>query len=94
MAPGDLHWHEPLARVEVNDAGSWRPARRDGQVVDDEGWDLQVTHLGGPGGEPGRGDGHRYALRWWNPTLGAPRRHRFVLAANAAQPEWASEAFG
>lgn len=62
MSPGDLHWHEPLVRVEVGDGDGWGTARRDGRVVDDEGWDLQITYPGPPAREHGRSDGHHYAL--------------------------------
>lgn len=106
VAPGDLRWHEPIVQVEASDGGTWRTARRDGRLVDDEGCDVQVTHLGplvDGRADEGRADdelrhearraGHQYAVRWWNPSFGSGRRHRFVLVANAAQPEWTSEPF-
>lgn len=87
VAPGDLHWHEPLVHVEVETSGGWVRAAYDGRPVDDQGWRLGVTHLGRKHGQ------HRYAARWYAPPLGRPGRHRFVLAANAGQPEIAGEAF-
>jgi neutral ceramidase len=95
VPPGELRWHEPLARVEVAAAGAvaggWVVAADGhGQPVDDQGWRVGVVHLG-----PSRGDGaaHRYAVRWYGPPLGPPCPHRFVLLENAGQPELASDAF-
>lgn len=87
VAPGDLHWHEPLVRVEVATDDGWSTASYDGRPVDDQGWRLGVTYLGQ------RHDSHRYAARWYAPPLGRPVRHRFVLIANGPQPEVAGPAF-
>lgn len=81
VAPGDLAWHEPLVRVEVESGTSWGIAVCEGHQVDDQGWRLGVTYLGARRGQ------HRYAARWYAPPLGRPERHRFVLLANARQPE-------
>jgi len=95
VAPAALAWHEPLVRVEAgsndaDDANHWVPAcTRDGRLVDDQGWEIEVEHLG----QAADGVGHRYAARWHDPTLRADRRHRFVLLANAGRPEVAGEAF-
>ncbi|MCW2782514.1 MAG: hypothetical protein JWR35_2963 [Marmoricola sp.] len=78
VAPGDLHWHEPLVRVET-EAGT--------PVADDQGWRVGVVHLGERKGV------HQYAARWFAPPLGRPGRHRFVLSANAGQPETVSLPF-
>lgn len=81
-APGDLAWHEPMVRVEAESAdGAWATAE------DDQGWRIGVQLLGSRGGV------HRYAARWFAPPLGRPGRHRFVLVANAGQPQRASAAF-
>jgi neutral ceramidase len=88
-APGDLHWHEPLVRVEVRDgSGDWQPARHYERLVDDQDWQVSARALSD------RRTGHRYAARWHDPWLGAGRAHRFVLLANNGQPELASEPFG
>ncbi len=87
VAPGDLRWHEPLVRVEVDGADGWGTASYDGRPVDDQGWRLGVTYLGHRRGS------HRYAARWYAPPLGRPVRHRFVLLANGPQPEVAGPAF-
>jgi neutral ceramidase len=95
VEPAALCWHEPLARVEAcdgdpDDPAAWAPARtRDGRAVDDQGWDLEVEHLG----VARDGLGHRYAVRWHDPTFRAERLHRFVLLANAGRPELATPAF-
>lgn len=95
VAPGDLDWHEPLARVEVcrnrnGPAPQWNQAHsRDGRRIDDQGWDIEVEHLG-----PCRdGEGHRYAARWHDPIPRAGECYRFVLPANAGRPELTSDAF-
>jgi neutral ceramidase len=75
---GDLAWHEPLVRVDAEQAdGSWRP------LADDQGWRVGVFELAP----------RRYAARWYAPPLGRPGRFRFVLLANAAQPETAGTPF-
>jgi len=85
VAPGGLDWHEPMVCVERSPlaGGEWELARRQGRVVDDQGWDLEVRHLG----EAADGDGHDYGVRWYDPTLGGEWRHRFVLVANHGRPE-------
>jgi neutral ceramidase len=97
VAPGNLHWHDPLVRVEyVEGSGdtdgdvspTWQPALTDdGRPVDDQGCDLEVVHLGDDR------HGHRYAVRWWNPAFRSYRRHRFVLLANAARPRLTGDPF-
>jgi neutral ceramidase len=87
VSPGDLVWHEPLVRVEAELAEGWSPASYDGRLVDDQGWHLGVSYLGRQHGQ------HTYAARWFAPPLGRPGRHRFVLLANAMQPEIAGPAF-
>lgn len=88
VAPGNLRWHEPLVRVEAEDtSGSWATAVHHGRPVDDQGWHLGVVYVGRKNGQ------HRYAARWFAPVLGRPGRHRFVLLANAGQPEVAGPAF-
>lgn len=90
-APGGLHWHDPLVRVEASDDdGPWRPATDHGLPVDDQGWALEVTHLGPVADGSAE---HRYRVRWYDPTHRAGRRHRFVLLANADRPEVAGEPF-
>lgn len=82
VAPGDLHWHEPLVRVEAADGdGPWQPAADDGDGSVSVGHD----HLGEAG--------HRYVARWYHPDIRVGRRHRFVLAANAGRPEVVGPAF-
>ncbi|MBI2705602.1 MAG: neutral/alkaline non-lysosomal ceramidase N-terminal domain-containing protein [Actinobacteria bacterium] len=82
VAPPSLCWHEPLVKVEASEGGSWVT------FADDQGWALQVTHLG-----PDAGEGHRYEVRWWDPTFRGTRPFRFVLLANGGQPELISPPF-
>ena len=87
VAPGDLRWHEPLVRVEVETPLGWAPAHDGTGPVDDQGWRIGITYDG-----TGRA-GHRYTARWYSPPLGQPLRHRFVLLANGRQAEAAGPAF-
>lgn len=87
VAPANLHWYEPMVRVEAETDHGWAPACREGRTIDDQGWDLQVTHLG-----PGP-DGHRYGVRWWDPAFRGGRPFRFVLLENNGRPELTSPAF-
>lgn len=80
VAPGDLDWNRPLVAVEANaGAGGWSTAERRGEPLDDRSWWMQVTYLGE------RADRHLYRARWFEPTLRAGLRHRFVVLANADQ---------
>ena len=94
VAPGNLRWHEPLVRIEtsVDGADTWAPGTCDDRVLDDQGWDLQVIHLGAVP-EPGPTGAHRYELRWWDPIVGGADRHRAVLLPNAGRPEVTSPPF-
>ena len=90
VAPGGLHWHEPIVRVERSDddGQTWEPAAHGWKAADDQGWALEVTHVGGP--DAGR---HTYRVRWHDPDHRFGRRHRFVLLANAGRPEVAGDPF-
>lgn len=80
--PGDLHWHEPMLRVErEQDDGGWVT------VADDQGWYVGVVV---DRGERGLSTG-RFLARWYAPAFGA--RHRFVLIANNGRPEVAGPPF-
>lgn len=99
VSPGGLHWHEPLVRVEHSDDGgtTWKPAARGWKRADDQGWALEVTHLGpardlAPAGDR-RGGAHRYRVRWHDPDHRAGRLHRFVLVANNGRRELVGPAF-
>ena len=95
VGPGGLRWHDPIARIETSDDGgdTWTLGHRDDRPLDDQGWDLQVIHLG-PAGDGAPAGTHRYELRWWDPIVGGTPRHRVVLVANADRPEVTSAPFG
>jgi neutral ceramidase len=77
VAPGDLTWHQPIVRIESVD----------GHIVADDQWGaVDVTYRGSSA------EGHRYRARWFDPAF-TPMPHRFVLCANAGQPELASDPF-
>ena len=88
------------APVDVTDRAGRRVRRRRGRLAsrrctatgvaaDDQGWSIEVTHLG-PDVDRG---GHRYRARWFDPVLRADRRHRFTLLANGPQPQLEGPAF-
>lgn len=90
VAPAGLAWHEPLVRVESSDdqGQTWVPASDHGRPVDDQGWFLEVSHLGVD--DHGR---HHYRGRWYDPTHCAGRSHRFVLLPNNGRPARDGKAF-
>jgi len=90
--PGDLHWHEPLVRVEQCDVvdgseGEWTLAVHRGRRVDDQGTDVEVRLLGQDA------IGCVYATRWYDPAFRVGRRHRFVVLANAGATPLTSPSF-
>ena len=90
IEPAGLAWHEPFVRVESSDddGRTWAAAVVDGRPVDDQGWWIEVAHLGADDA----GD-HRYRVRWYEPAHRFGTRHRFVLLANNGRPELVSEPF-
>jgi len=88
VPPGDLAWHEPLVRVEVETGAGWSPASYDGRPVDDQGWRIGIVHRGRL-----RSGRHAYVVRWFGPPLGVPVRHRFVLLDNGGRPGAIGPAF-
>ena len=70
----------------------WVPATSRGFRSDDQGWDIEIRHLGAEVAK-GADTGHRYRVRWFDPDHRAGRRHRFVLLANAGQPELVGPVF-
>lgn len=95
VAPGGLKWHEPLVRVEQSDDGgaTWKPAARGWKRADDQGWALEVTHLGAADAGQGGGGSHRYRVRWHDPDHRMGRLHRFVLLENNGRPQLTGEPF-
>ena len=93
-AVGNLRWHEPLVRLEQTDSpdafgpdAEWVPAVHRGYRVDDQGCDVEVRVAGTDK------IGDLFAARWHNPAFRVGRRHRFVVVANAGQPELVSVPF-
>lgn len=76
--PALMVLHEPLLYVE-NDAGDI--------VASDAGTDLQIRLI------EDEGDSALYELRWFNPDLGADRRHRLVLRSRDDIPALVSDWF-
>ncbi|MCB1030429.1 MAG: neutral/alkaline non-lysosomal ceramidase N-terminal domain-containing protein [Acidimicrobiales bacterium] len=95
VSPGGLHWHEPLVRVERSDDNgeTWEPASNGWRGADDQGWSLEISHIGPADGATNREGPHRYRVRWHDPDHKFGRRHRFVLLENAGRPEVLGEPF-
>jgi len=88
-APAALAWDEPLVRIEARDDAPLLEGGRTAWVrlTDDQRCDIEVTHHGE------EADGHRYRVRWFDPTHRAGRQYRVVLVANAGRTETPSPPF-
>ena len=79
-APGDIAWHESLAKIEWADgSGGWTAAFDGPTPIDDQGYHLGVVDLGVDRGGPDTA--HRYAVRWHTGYRGPDRPFRFALSA-------------
>lgn len=80
-APGDLRWHEPIARVDAGAPdGEWSAARHDGRPIDDQGYHVGVVHLG-----TDRTGRHRYAARWYTAYTGPAQPHRIAVVGSSGR---------
>lgn len=89
--PSQLALSEPLLAVEFhNGNGQWQPLRRNGVVVNDQGYDMQIRYV-----EEAPANMGRYQVRWYNPPVAAGNtQFRFVVSPRQKQPEFRSSAFG
>ena len=67
-----------------DDGATWQPAGHGWRRADDQGWALEITHLG-PSAD--LAPAHEYRVRWHDPDHRFGRRHRFVLLENNGRPE-------
>ncbi len=84
--PAQLDWQRTMIRVEGGsgavdpdrpDAATWLSTLRHGRTVDDQLWDIGITHLGAVDRSLPHGT-HRYRVRWFDPEHRSGVRHRFV----------------
>lgn len=78
--------HLPLVKVEQLLDGEWVEAKSGLQVINDEGYDIEVSHL-----KKAKNGMANYEARWYNPIVGG--QYRFVIAAREGQDTLYSEAF-
>jgi neutral ceramidase len=86
VGPGEIRFHEPLARVEVKSSGQWALLSVHGEPIHDDGYDLEVRCLG----DRNKGMA-QYELRWYNPVPGGA--YRFRIEPRGGQPALVSQAF-
>ncbi len=86
---GDIRLDAPLVHVEARHGdGLWEPLVLEGRPIDDSQYDVEIRHKRDLGD-----DMAEYELRWYKPSLNPDRQHRFVVAARADLPAFASPAF-
>ncbi|NNN20473.1 MAG: hypothetical protein HKL80_00530 [Acidimicrobiales bacterium] len=86
--PDSLDWNERMVSIQSQDSdGNWKFAEKNGYKVDDQGWDIEITH------QRIEADSHRYRVRWYDPAFKFGRKHRFYFHANRNQSEWWSDPF-
>ncbi len=86
VGPGGIRLHQPLGRVEVRINNQWVLMSVNGEPIHDDGYDLEVRHLGDLGNAMSK-----YELRWYNPVLGG--EYRFRIEPRDEQPVLVSRAF-
>jgi len=86
VGPGEISFHEPLARVEVKVDERWVPMSADGQAIDDEAYDLEIRHV-----ENRTGGMAEYEVRWYNPVAGGG--YRFVIEPRGKHTALVSQVF-
>lgn len=78
--------HLPLVKVEQLVNGEWVDAKSGLQVINDEGYDIEVSVL-----KKAKNGMAHYETRWYNPVVGG--EYRFVIAERGGQPALYSTAF-
>ncbi len=85
QAEAPIDWHQPLISIETRhgEQATWQPLRRDGALVDDQGFDLGIRQL----------DAQRYQIRWYNPVFNADDQFRFRITGHNGAATRFSPAF-
>jgi neutral ceramidase len=72
VGASEIDFHKPLSGVEVKINDKWLPMVKNGEPVNDDGYDIEVRFL------KKRNDGMgEYEVRWYNPVPGG--KYRFVI---------------
>jgi neutral ceramidase len=87
LPPAALALHEPLLRIEVEEAAGWEPFTRNGHPVDDQGTDMQLKLL------ENEGTAAIYEVRWYRPGVATDRPLRFHIAERGDTGPLTSPAF-
>jgi len=72
VGPSQIDFHKALGSVQLNSAAGWQSLKIAEHVINDEGYDVEVRHLGEQ--EQGMSE---YELRWYNPV--ANGEYRFAI---------------
>lgn len=72
VGPSEIDYHKPLSGVEVKIDDKWLPMVKNGEPVNDDGYDIEVRFL--KKRDKGMGE---YEVRWYNPVPGG--KYRFVI---------------
>lgn len=86
VGPGEMDFHRPLSRVEVQSQQGWELLRANGEPIDDDGYDLEIRYLAAR--DDGMGE---YEVRWYNPVPGGV--YRFVIEPRQGHPTLLSRPF-
>jgi neutral ceramidase len=86
VGPSEIDFHEPLSRVEVKKNEKWVPMQKDGEPIDDDGYDMEVRYLEKL--DEGMG---KYEVRWYNPVPGG--EYRFFIEPRSRHTVLVSRVF-
>ena len=80
--------HKPLVKVERKTNEGWQPVVVDGQVIDDQGYDIEIRLLDSL--DKGMA---RWEARWYNPEPAESGDFRFVIESRAGMASLNSSTF-
>ena len=86
VGPSEIRFHDPLSRVEVRLNEQWVPMVKNGEAINDDGYDIEVRYLKRL--DDGMGE---YEVRWYNPVPGG--KYRFAIEPRCEHSVFVSRAF-
>jgi neutral ceramidase len=84
--PSQINFHKPLVHIEVELGGIWSPLKVGNQMINDEGYNMEVRFLDDE--DKGMGE---YEARWYAPEKNGA--YRFVIAERDQQTRLYSDVF-